>query len=142
MIEQLLTALVEAIRENTNALRAIAGNAEQSAAGKPRGRPAAAKTETPAPNATPEPAAVQAAVTAPTQQATAQAGTVSFKEAADALVSLAEGVSRDAAVALLAEFKVSKAPELKPTDYAAFVEKAKAQLAAKTAPASGAAGLV
>ena len=74
--------------------------------------------------------------------ATAVAGP-SFKEAADALIDLANIKGRDAAVALLAAFGATKAPELQAKDYAAFIERAKYSVAPQAAaPASPGAGLI
>lgn len=106
----------------------------------PRGRPVKGEAA-PAPTQPTETATTATAPAASTVSPVAVA-TVSFKDAADALVALAEGVSRDAAVALLGKFGAGKAPELKPADYAAFVTEAKAQLEAAKAPKSGASGLV
>lgn len=155
MIEQLLQNLTDALNRNTAALTGepvVPGaNAAPAPAAKPRGRPpknvdgsaAEAATAHAAPAATPAPAAAPAApVTAAAAAATAVAGP-SFKEAADALIDLANIKGRDAAVALLAAFGATKAPELKPADYAAFIERAKYSVAPQAAaPASPGAGLI
>ena len=154
MIEQLLQNLTDALNRNTAALTGepvVPGaNAAPAPAAKPRGRPpknvdgsaAEAATAHAAPAATPAPAAAPAAPVTAAAAATAVAGP-SFKEAADALIDLANIKGRDAAVALLAAFGATKAPELQAKDYAAFIERAKYSVAPQAAaPASPGAGLI
>ena len=58
------------------------------------------------------------------------------KEVASAVIELA-AISRDDAVAALAQFKVARATELKPDNYAAFLRVVKAKLAEKAKPLEG-----
>ena len=158
MIEQLLQALVDALNRNTAALTGavgmLNGGTEVPAAEAPprgRGRPpknppvdVAAVAVAPTATATsPVAPPVAAAAPASAPVASVSSPALTFKDAADALIALADGVSRDAAVALLKRFGASKAPELKPQDYPQFIAEANAQVAAKNvAPPSAGAGLI
>jgi len=125
-------SLEEALAANTAALIANTAALTGQAATPAKATKKAAAAETPAPAAQTPAAAPVAAPAAPGP---------SFKEVADALVELVTKKDRATGVALLAEFGATKAPELKPTDYALFVAKAKAMLA-PAAPATDSSGLL
>ncbi len=54
----------------------------------------------------------------------------SYKEASEAIVALSKGKGRDAAVAVLNKFGVSKLPDLDPSRFADIIDAAKAALEA------------
>jgi hypothetical protein len=157
MIETLIQNLVDALNRNTAALTGepvVPGaNAAPEAAPKPRrGRPPAgghaAEAASPEPvAAVPTPAvasvvAVSPAPAAPTATPAAP-DQPTFKQVADKLIAVAEGVSRDAAVGLLAKYCAQRAPDVKVEHYAAFITDATALIAAKNAaPPSAGAGLI
>lgn len=62
--------------------------------------------------------------TAPTADANSAADTpvVDYKQAAEAVTKLSRTKGRDAAVAVLKEFKADKLPDVKPEDFAAVVK--------------------
>lgn len=96
-----------------------------------RGRPRkAAQDEAPAAAAPAAAPASQAAAPAPVQAAAAAPAAVPYKDVADAITELSES-DYDGAVALLASFGAKTARDLKPEQFGAFVEQARAKLAKK-----------
>lgn len=85
-------------------------------------------------------ATAPAAVTAPASAASAAAGTgPSLQKIADAIIDLANTVSREAAVEILHQFGAEKVPQLKPQDFPAILI---AVAAKKNPPATAASGLM
>ncbi|RMD00042.1 hypothetical protein EAY64_05450 [Aquitalea palustris] len=62
--------------------------------------------------------------------ATEQPAPPSYKDASEAIVALSKGKGRDAAVAILNKFGVSKLPDLDPSRFADIIDAAKAALEA------------
>lgn len=85
-------------------------------------------TETPAPAAEIPTAAHEAP--AEEQENAPETPPVDYEAVKKATLELAKIKGREAAATVLGNFKVSKAPELKPEQYAAFVEAATSELAA------------
>jgi hypothetical protein len=147
----MLEKLLEAIVGLTNALNAhaaaLSANPTKAAKGKaatetpPAGAAAANTVTGTGPAATPQ--SVQSA--APASQPSA-AATVSAQDAGNAMVSVANEISREAAVAILANFGAATFAGVKPDSYAAFKAACDTALAAHrakaAAPATGAAGLM
>jgi hypothetical protein len=139
----MLEKLLEAIVGLTNALNAHAA-ALGAAPKATKGKAAAAEA----------PAAAQQTAGAVQQSATAQtattaaspsnvAVTVNAQDAGNAMVKVANEVSREAAVAILAKYGAEKFAGVKPEQYVAFKADCDAALAAKTVPQqSGAGGLL
>ena len=115
----------------------------------PVGKPKTTKKETTAATATPatsQPTAEVGAAAAPAPKDTntqssatpesagadsaqddGQAEAPTYQDAAAAITKLSRVKGRDAAVALLAEFKAAKLPDVKPEQFAAIIAKATAQ---------------
>jgi hypothetical protein len=115
-------SLEEALNRNTAAVEALtAALTKKAPADKAPATPAASKKSTPpAETQTAPPAEAPAAPAAPA---------ITSKMVADALVEVVTKKSRDAGVALLKEYDVAKASELKPAQYADFIAACKAALA-------------
>jgi hypothetical protein len=107
-----IEAQIEQLNGNIITLIAKLDKAALAAASAPAGEPVTAKP----PKATKPPK--DTGETAP-----------SAKTVADAIMKLANTVSRASAVAVLAQFKAAKVPELDPKNYAAVLRVANAALA-------------
>jgi hypothetical protein len=92
----------------------VVANGASSTAADPSPTPAAAAQD-------PAPTAVDAAP---------GAASVTYDDVKTMIGKLGAGKSRQAVIDLLAEFGVAKGPDLKPEQFAGFVAKANAQLAA------------
>jgi hypothetical protein len=154
-IETLIERLITALDANT---AARIGEVEQAndPGAPPNGAPSGSPTSAPRPRGRPPknapqdtagptaPPAEQVKVeVAPAAPEVAPTKGPSFSEVADKLIAVAETVSRDAAIKLLAQYGAAKAPDIKPAAYAMFIAAADGLLAAKAAaPASPGAGLI
>lgn len=143
-----IEAHTKALVEHTEALIGVGPAARakgRKAAGEAEGKAqtveqlaAAAATAAPATSAAPA-AATATVVTAPAQAAEGLVKTsLTLQQVADAIVKLANDVSRDAAVAILTKYGAKKVPEIKPENFDAVM----ADIKAASAPASAGAGLV
>lgn len=89
--------------------------------------PKETKTEPKAPK---EPAPKEAKAEPKAGKSEDDAKTIDYTDdVAPRVLKLAEKKGRDAAVAVLSQFNVTKAPQLKPDQYAAFIEAVDAKLA-------------
>lgn len=98
---------------------------------KPKAEPKPEATEGNAAAASSEPAttAAPAASSTASEQPAADAPAISIADVNAAIIGLAKAKGRDAAVAVLKEFGVAKAPELKAEQYPAVVAAAKKAMA-------------
>jgi hypothetical protein len=139
-IEEALAANTAAIIALTSAISA--GNkptAIESAPAAPAAKPGkkAAAANPPAVAApVAAPPVAPAPTTSPVATAPAATATPSFKAVADALVEVVAKRNREAGIDLLAKYGAAKVPELKPEDYRAFIDDAKALLAPVATPGS------
>lgn len=109
----------------------------KTAADQPAQEPAAVPAATPAP-ATPAAMPAVVAAAAPASAASAAIGTgPSLQKVADAIIDLANTVSREAAVSILTKYGAQKVPQLKAPDFLAVLADV---AAAKAGTSTGAAG--
>lgn len=113
--------------------------AETAGPKRGRGRPAAGESTPPTEAQTANAQSAAAASTISTATAVTSAGAEkpvdkvpTLQQVADAIIDLANNVSRDKAVAILAKYNVKKVPELKPEQFATVL----ADVAAAKAPAA------
>lgn len=134
-LNAVMAALVQAAQDIANAAQAKEVAAAPS--GKQKATPA--KTEAPAPTSPTAEAAKEAAPekkaepSATTQAADVPAAddtaTIAVADVNAAIIGLAKTKGRDAAVAVLGEFKVAKVPELKPEQFADVIAAVKKAMA-------------
>jgi hypothetical protein len=121
--------LRQLIREE---LTAFHGATQAKPADAKPAKAATKKAETTAPTAgaaaPASTAATPAPAPAPTPEKGVQAQIINIKMASDAMLELASKKGRQAAIDLMAKFGVGKAGELKPAQYEAFYNEAKAGL--------------
>jgi hypothetical protein len=102
---------------------------EKAAKPKAEPKPEAAEGNAAAASSEPATTAAPAASSTASEQPAADAPAPTIADVNAAIIGLAKGKGRDAAVAVLKEFGVAKAPELKPEQYAAVVAAAKKAMA-------------
>jgi len=106
-----------------------APKAERVAKPKAEPKPEAAEGNAAAASSEPATTAAPAASSTASEQPAADAPAITIADVNAAIIGLAKAKGRDAAVAVLKEFGVAKAPELKPEQYPAVVAAAKKAMA-------------
>jgi hypothetical protein len=143
-IEELIQENIAATKANTEALIALAAKigvslstdqvkeadapkATRKSGAKGASEPQPVVTSTPATLATPSSPSTPASAAAPATTATAG---VDYEAVKDITLKLSAAKGRDVVVGLMQQFGVTKAPELKPEQYAAYLKNAKGLLEA------------
>lgn len=144
-----MLVLAAALDRHTKALETCAAalsNGEGATKTPRKARAAEATPQEPAaaPAATPTPAtpAAAPAAAAPASAASAAVSATgpTLQKVADAIIDLANTVSREAAVGILSKYGAAKVPQLKPADFIAVladVASVKSGLGAAAGPAGG-----